>query len=51
MEGMVTVPVKVLVCVGEFLYTDVVRVLLGPGETRVSRKGMEPSSLGFFTMN
>ena len=26
---------------------DVFRVLLGPTETRVSKKGMEPSSLEF----
>ena len=25
-----------------FLYTEVIRVSLGPGETRVSKKGMEP---------
>ena len=33
------------VCVG-FLYTAVVKMLLGPGETRVSRKGKVQSSLG-----
>ena len=30
-----------------FLYTMVVRILLGPWETRVSKKGKTPLSLGF----
>ena len=34
-----------------FQDTEVVRVLLGPGETRVSKKGMEPLSLGFSVVN
>ena len=34
-----------------FLYTNVIRVLLGSDETRVSRKGVEPSSLGFSVVN
>ena len=44
---MITVQAKVLigVCV-DFLYTVVVKVLSGPGETKVSRKGREPSWLG-----
>ena len=33
------------VCVG-FLWTVVMRVLLGSGETKVSRKGKDPSCLG-----
>ena len=33
------------------LYTEVIRVLLSPGETRVSRKGMEPLSVGFSVLN
>ena len=34
-----------------FLYTEVVKVLLGPGKTRVYRKGMEPLSLEFSVVN
>ena len=37
-------------CVG-FLYTEVVRLLLHPRETRVSKKGMEPLSLELSTVN
>ena len=37
-------------CVG-FLYTVVVMVLLGPGETRVSRKGKASSLLGSSMVN
>ena len=33
------------------LYTVVVRVTLGPGKTRVSRKGKAPSSLGSSMVN
>ena len=31
-----------------FLYTDVIRVLLGPGETRVSKQGYGPIVMGIF---
>ena len=34
-----------------FLYTEVVRLLLGPWETRVSNKQMEPLSLGVSVVN
>ena len=34
-----------------FLYTVVTKVLLGPGETRVSRKGKAPSWLDFSVVN
>ena len=37
-------------CVG-FLYFEVVSVLLGPGETRLSKKGKEQLSLGFSMVN
>ena len=37
-------------CVG-FLYTVVVKVLLGHRETRVSRKGKTPSLLGSSVVN
>ena len=45
-KAMMAVPMEVLLCVVGFLYTEVVRVLLGPGESRVSSKGMEPLSWG-----
>ena len=34
-----------------FLYIEVVRVLLDPGETRVSKKGIDPPSLRFSVVN
>ena len=34
-----------------FLHTEVSNVLPGPGETRVSKKGMEPLLLGTFVVN
>ena len=38
-------------CVVGFWYTVVTKVLLGPMETRVSRKGKEPSWLGSSVAN
>ena len=37
-------------CIG-FLYTVVTKVLLGPGETRVARKGKVLSWLAYSMMN
>ena len=47
---MVAVLIEELVHVG-FLYADVMRVLLGPGEMKVFGQGMEPYSLGFSQVN
>ena len=48
---VVSVPKEVLVYMGGFLYTEVSRVLLGPGETRVSKRGMKPLLLGTSLVN
>ena len=42
---------KVLVCIGRFSYTEISKVLSGPGETKVSRNGMDPSVLGVSWVN
>ena len=50
-DAVVTVPMEVLVGICGFLYTDVIRKPLSPRETRVSKKGMDPSLLGTSVVN
>ena len=42
---------EVLVCVGEFLHTEVSNKLSGPGETKVSKNVMDPLLLGTSVVN
>ena len=45
------VPMEILLHMDVFLYTEVIRVLLGPEKTRVPRRRMEPVFWGVSVVN